>query len=229
MSDDADRLVWEFDEQFAIPLAGEQPNLADPVFQSRVLEMLSTQVRISQWLRLGEYVLLNFREEVPEGGVQEGNFLIPPRPLIDAYVAVPGPIDGPFTRPIAHAFMEVIAAICTFALGRPVNLPPTLRQVAGHHPAGVRFAGARAGTATARRPSRCLARPSSWKDARAGASGLGYSARQRNSHRIRYARAHPRELRCHSASGERDRGDQRAARNSLPVQLCCGRARTGIC
>ena len=25
----------------------------------------------------GEYVLLNLREEVPEGGVQEGNFLIP--------------------------------------------------------------------------------------------------------------------------------------------------------
>ena len=39
---------------------------------------------------------------------------------------LPGPIDGPFTRPIAHRAMELVAAICTFALGRPVNLPPTV-------------------------------------------------------------------------------------------------------
>jgi len=31
---------------------------------------------------------------------------------------------GPFTRPIAHAFMEVIAAICTFALGRQSTCHP---------------------------------------------------------------------------------------------------------
>ena len=74
VSDDADRLVWEFDEQFDIPLAGEQPNLADPVFQSRVLEMLSTQVRISQWLRLVNTYCLTSAKKCPKAACNRGNF-----------------------------------------------------------------------------------------------------------------------------------------------------------
>jgi hypothetical protein len=35
-------------------------------------------------------------------------------------------VDSPFTRPTAHAIAEVVAAIYIFALGRPVNLPPTI-------------------------------------------------------------------------------------------------------
>jgi hypothetical protein len=87
-------------------------------------EMLYTPVRIVDWRRLGWGVLLKFREDAPEGGPQDETVLIHPTPIIDVYVAVPGPTDGPFTRPIAHQFMEVVAAICSFALGRPVNLPP---------------------------------------------------------------------------------------------------------
>ncbi|MGO9729921.1 hypothetical protein [Mycobacterium sp.] len=114
--------VW-----YTCTLGGEQPNLADPMFFSRMQEMLSTQIRIvNEWRRLGTDVLLNFREDVPDGGVQDENILFPPRPIVDVYVAVAGPIDGPFTRPIAHRAMELVAAICTFALGRPVNLPPTV-------------------------------------------------------------------------------------------------------
>ena len=113
--------VW-----YTCTLVGEQRNLADPMFFSRMQEMLNTQTRILEWRRLGWGVLLNFREDVPEGGVQDDNVLFPPTPIVDVYVAVPGPIDGPFTRPIAHQFMEVVAAICTFALGRPVNLPPSV-------------------------------------------------------------------------------------------------------
>ncbi|CAM3139547.1 hypothetical protein MYSI104531_20185 [Mycobacterium simiae] len=123
-NDDFGGVVW-----YTCTLAGEQPNPADPMFFSRMQEMLNTQVRIMQWLRLGEYILLHFREEIPQGGVQANNLLFPPRPLVDVYVAVPGPIDGPFTRPIAYGYMEVVAAICTFALGRPVNLPPHVGPV----------------------------------------------------------------------------------------------------
>jgi hypothetical protein len=111
--------VW-----YTCTLAGEQPNLADPMFFSRMQEMLYTPVRIVDWRRLGWGVLLNFREHAPEDGPRDETVLIHPTPIIDAYVAVPGPTDGPFTRRIAHQFMEVVAAICTFALGRPVNLPP---------------------------------------------------------------------------------------------------------
>lgn len=110
-------------------LVGEQLNLADAMFQSRMQEQLYTPARILGWVRLGWGVLLNFREDVPEGGVQNETFLIHPTPIVDVYVAVAGPIDGPFTRPIAHQFMEVVEAICTFALGRPVNLPPTVWPV----------------------------------------------------------------------------------------------------
>lgn len=39
---------------------------------------------------------------------------------------MPGPVEGPFTDPIAHRNVELIVAICTFALGRPVNLPPVV-------------------------------------------------------------------------------------------------------
>jgi hypothetical protein len=77
---------------------------------------------------MGGEILLKFREDVPEGGVQEQAFiaLSLPTPIVDVYVAAPGPIHGPFTNPNAHAVAEVVAAICTFALGRPVNLPPTV-------------------------------------------------------------------------------------------------------
>jgi hypothetical protein len=117
-------LVW-----YTGTLVGEQLNLADAMFQSRMQEQLYTPARISGWVRLGWGVLLNFRENVPEGEVQNETVLIHPTPNVDVYIGVAGPIEGPFTRPIAHQFMEVVAAICTFALGRPVNLPPTVWPV----------------------------------------------------------------------------------------------------
>jgi hypothetical protein len=65
--------VW-----YTCTLVGEQPNLADPMFSSRVQETLSTQVRIvDEWWRLGPDVLLHFHEDVPEGGAQDDNFLFP--------------------------------------------------------------------------------------------------------------------------------------------------------
>jgi hypothetical protein len=124
-------VVW-----YTCTLADEQPNLADPMFFSRVQQLLHTPARIAGWLRLGEGVLLNFREDrsnLPEGAAQGETVLFHPKALIDVYVAVPGPADGPLTRPIAHHFMEVVAAICTFALGRPINLPPIVMPVHDLH------------------------------------------------------------------------------------------------
>jgi hypothetical protein len=63
--------VW-----YTSTLIGEAPNLADPMFFSRVQEMLGAQVRIvDEWRRLGPHVLLNFREDGPEGDVRDDNFL----------------------------------------------------------------------------------------------------------------------------------------------------------
>ena len=99
---------------------------------------------------------------------------------------------------------------------------------AGHHPAGVRPAGPRDGTASARRPRHRLDGPALREDARTGASGLGYSARQRSADVIRQARAHRRELRRHCASRERDPGHQSASRDPLPIQFRRRRGRAGI-
>ena len=66
------------------------------------------------------------------------------------------------------------------------------------------------------------------QDSRPSAAGLGHPTRQRSSDRIGHARAYKRKLRCHRASGERDPRDHRASRHPPPVQLGCGRGRTGI-
>ena len=125
--DDFGGVVW-----YACTLSDEQPNLADPMFFSRVQQLLHTPARLEGWHRLGNGVLLNFREDgsnLPDGAAERATVLFHPKALIDVYIAVPGPADGPLTRPIAHQFAEVVAAICTFTLGRPINLPPMVMPV----------------------------------------------------------------------------------------------------
>ena len=78
------------------------------------------------------------------------------------------------------------------------------------HPVGVRGAGPRTRTATARRPAHRRDRRPLRKDPSASASGLGDSTRHRRSHRIGYAVAHPGELRRHRASKQHDPRDQRS-------------------
>jgi hypothetical protein len=109
-------------------LVSEQLNFAEPMFQSRWQERMHLATRILDWRRLGWGVLLNFSEDVPEGGAPEQELMALnlPTPIVDVYLAIPGPVHGPFTNPAAHAIAEVVAAISTFALGRPVNLPPTI-------------------------------------------------------------------------------------------------------
>jgi hypothetical protein len=129
--DDFGGVVW-----YTCTLSDEQPNLADPMFFSRVQQLLYTPARIEGWHRLGDGVLLNFREDgsnLPDGAAEGETVLFHPRALIDVYIAVPGPADGPLTRPIAHQFAEVVAAICTFTLGRPINLPPMVMPVQDFH------------------------------------------------------------------------------------------------
>lgn len=120
-------VVW-----YACALTDEPPNLADGMFFSRMQQLLYTPARIVAWVRLGSDVLLHFREDgsnLPKGAAEGETVLFHPRVLIDVYVAVQGPADGPFTRPVANQCMEVVAAICTFTLGRPINAPPTVWSV----------------------------------------------------------------------------------------------------
>ena len=88
------------------------------------MERLSNQTRILGWRRLGANVLLEFTEELPANW-DEKNALFAPKAVVHIHVAVPAPGAGHFSSHISHAVVETAAAICTFALGRAVSLPPS--------------------------------------------------------------------------------------------------------
>jgi hypothetical protein len=52
--------------------------------------------------------------------------LFAPKALAHIHIAVPAPGVGNFSAYIAHSVVETAAAICSFALGRAVSLPPTV-------------------------------------------------------------------------------------------------------
>ncbi len=91
----------------------------------------------------------------------------------------------------------------------------------GHRPAGIRAAGTRAGTATARRPSDCRDRRAFRKDARASASGLGHSAWHRSSDVIGNAGTHQARtlmsLRFPRARSKRSASASKLASGSIPL------------
>lgn len=111
--------VW-----YATGLTAQPWDIGGLFFGDRLQEVLTIQDRFVGPARLGAHVLLNFREELPEGQVVENNPFVVHRTLIDVHVAVPGPSHGPLSNPIAHRIVDEVAAICTLFLGRPVDLAP---------------------------------------------------------------------------------------------------------
>lgn len=51
-----------------------------------------------------------------------------PSAIVELHVHIPGPLPGPhlglFSNHVANGVLEVIESVCTFALGRPMDLPP---------------------------------------------------------------------------------------------------------
>jgi len=91
-------------------------------FMGSFLERLGNQTRIAGWRRLGRDVLLEFREAPSESSDQ----LIAPKAEVKIHIAAPGPKPGHFASHVAHNVPETVASICAFALGRSVQLPPTV-------------------------------------------------------------------------------------------------------
>jgi hypothetical protein len=89
------------------------------------MERLGNQTRIVGWRRLGTNVLIEFAEELPKDWDPK-NALFAPKALAHIHIAVPAPCVGNFSAHIAHSVVETAAAICSFALGRAVSLPPTV-------------------------------------------------------------------------------------------------------
>lgn len=112
--------VWYSTSMLETPwsLATAQP-------MSSLILRLGTQTRIIGWRRLGRSILLEFSEEQLEGAGDGKPQLLAPKAQVKLHVAVPGPRAGHFSSHVAHSVIETVGAICTFALGRPVALPPT--------------------------------------------------------------------------------------------------------
>jgi hypothetical protein len=89
-----------------------------------LLERIGGQVRISGLRKLG-LTLLEFSEELPPDW-DEKKALLAPKATVHVHIGVQGPWPGHFASWIAHSLVETVTAICTFALGRSVALPPSL-------------------------------------------------------------------------------------------------------
>jgi hypothetical protein len=87
-----------------------------------LLQRLGSQTRILGWRRLGGNVLLEFLEDIFEGWAEDKP-LLAPKAVVRVHIAAPGPCQGALASYISHGVVETVGAICTFALGRPVQLP----------------------------------------------------------------------------------------------------------
>ncbi len=113
-------VVW-----YSTTLPEVEWKLSSPSFMGPLLQRLGSQTRIAGWRRLGANILLEFKEVVPDGS-DEKTHVLAPKAVVHVHIAPPGPCVGHFSSHVAHGVLETVGAICTFALGRPVVLPPTI-------------------------------------------------------------------------------------------------------
>ncbi|MGA9666803.1 MAG: hypothetical protein WBQ69_10195 [Gallionella sp.] len=107
---------------YSVSLATE---CASPFSMGTFVQQLGSQTRIVGWRRLGSDILIEFTEELPVD-LEKKNTPFAPKAVAHIHIAVPSPCAGHFSSYIAHSATETVAAICTFALGRPINLPPSV-------------------------------------------------------------------------------------------------------
>ena len=91
-----------------------------PLGEDMLLNMfrvLGDQVPIVGSRRLSDVVLLDFTQDPPP---ESGHVLFVPNTKVTATLFVPGPAAGPLAQNAVGATFEVVAAICSIALGRPV-------------------------------------------------------------------------------------------------------------
>jgi hypothetical protein len=112
--------VWH-----SVSMAVSGFKLAPPFSMGPFLQQLESEVRIVGWRRLGRDVLVEVKEDLPDDW-NESKALFAPKAVVHVHIAVRSPCHGYFSSHIAHAALEVVAAVCTFALGRGVQLPPSV-------------------------------------------------------------------------------------------------------
>jgi hypothetical protein len=90
------------------------PNMIRNMFR-----VMGDQVAISGTWRLSDLVLLDFTQD---SSPNPGPALFAPETKITATLFALGPVHGPLAGNMAQATFETVAAICAFALGRPVDM-----------------------------------------------------------------------------------------------------------
>ena len=115
--------VWYTTTLTAAPLNAE---LAGVMVYDRMIELVN-RPQILGWRKFGP-VLVNFREDESEPAPEQ-DAVFSRTPIVDLYVPAYGPTDGPYTYSAAHRLIEIAAALCTFALRRPLELSPFVNPV----------------------------------------------------------------------------------------------------
>jgi hypothetical protein len=101
----------------------------DPITMFNFSRLLGDQVLINGTRRLGTTVLLDFTSKPPL--VPEAPQLFASQTDIKVTIFVPGPVAGDLTQKLAAGVAETVAAICAFALGRPVIMPLSIFPATG--------------------------------------------------------------------------------------------------
>jgi hypothetical protein len=87
---------------------------------THVARTLGDQRRVTGERRLGSRVILSFTEEA----VASEPTPIAPGGRVTATVFAPGPAAGPLSTRVGSGLVEIAAAVCALALGRPVEYTP---------------------------------------------------------------------------------------------------------
>lgn len=110
---------------YSTTLSSSDLQVATPNFMGSFLQLLGAQTRVLGWRRLGRDIILQFTEELPED-FEEKKELLAPKSLVHVHIAVSSPCSGHYSSHVAHGVLELVAAICSFALGRGTVLPSTI-------------------------------------------------------------------------------------------------------
>ena len=92
-----------------------------PLDMSNFMRRLGDQTLITGPRRIGDSVLLNFAPKPPDDSSQPQLFV--PETVIEVTIFVGGPVVGGLTNRTASIMIEIVGAICAFALGNPVEIP----------------------------------------------------------------------------------------------------------
>lgn len=103
---------------------------SETVFGTHFMRILGDQVHIEGPRRISDTALLHFQEGLLDDAPDEG-LLLAPQSLVDTLVFVPAPLPGALSQRAASTTLDVVAAVCALATGRPVRYQTPILPLEG--------------------------------------------------------------------------------------------------